>query len=187
MNTLNIVKNTYTGGSGSASNFLQETVTLTKSTEVFLIISSNPNMMFATISQSGGTSASIVSAGFYSAFVKVTGNVGANVTLTFNGTTGQSISQTTFSKQVEGTITPKILEFNSDIYYVVGEGTLNLKFPIIEKSPSYEINFEYNGDPSLEAGDYIEVETPYGYKPVFIQKNRFTFNGGLSGSIEGVE
>ena len=57
----------------------------------------------------------------------------------------------------------------------------------LEYTPSYEISFEYNGDPSLEAGDYIEVETPYGYKPVFIQKNRFTFNGGLSGSIEGVE
>jgi hypothetical protein len=49
------------------------------------------------------------------------------------------------------------------------------------------MSFDYNGDPSLEAGDYIEVETPYGYKPIFIQKNRFTFNGGLSGSIEGVE
>lgn len=57
----------------------------------------------------------------------------------------------------------------------------------LEYSPSYEMSFEYNGDPSLEAGDYINVETPYGYKPLFIQKNRFKFDGGLSGSIEGVE
>ncbi len=188
LNTLNIVKNTYTGSSSSStSKILEEVVTLTKSPEVFLIVNSTPNMLSATVSQSGGTSASIVSSGFYSVFVKVTGTVGNNVTLTFNGYTGASISQTTLSKQQQGTTTPNILEFNSDICYVVNDTVLNNKFPIIEKAPSYEINFEYNGDPSLEAGDYIEVETPYGYKPVFIQKNRFTFNGGLSGSIEGVE
>ena len=188
LNTINIVKNTYTGTSGgSASNFLQETVTLSKPSEVFLIISDSPNMMFATVSQSGGTSASIVSAGFYLAFVKVTGNIGSQVTLTFNGTTGQSVSQTVFTKQIEGTVIPKVLEFNSGIYYVVSDVVMNRIFEVIENAPSYEISFEYNGDPSLEAGDYIEVETPYGYKPIFIQKNTFTFNGGLSGSIEGVE
>ena len=84
-------------------------------------------------------------------------------------------------------IISNVLEFDSDIYYMVSDNTVTSKLPILENAPSYEINFEYNGDPSLEAGDYIEVETPYGNKPVFIQKNRFTFNGGLSGSIEGVE
>lgn len=188
LNTLNIVKNTYTGSSSSSTTrLLEEIVTLSKSPEVFLIVNTEPNMMSATVSQSGGTSASIVSSGFYSVFVKVTGTVGNSVTLTFNGRSGASTSQTTFSKQEQGTITPNILEFNSDICYVVNDEVVNNKFPIIEKAPSYEINFEYNGDPSLEAGDYIEVETPYGYKPVFIQKNRFTYNGGLSGSIEGVE
>lgn len=188
LNTINIVKNTYTGTSGgSTSDFLKETVTLSKTSEVFLIISDSPNMMFATVSQTGGTSASIVSAGFYLAFVKVTGNIGSEVTLTFNGLTGQSVSQTLFSKQEEGTVIPKVLEFNSGIYYVVNDVVMDRIFEVIENAPSYEINFEYNGDPSLEAGDYIEVETPYGYKPVFIQKNTFRFNGGLSGSIEGVE
>ena len=57
----------------------------------------------------------------------------------------------------------------------------------LDYTPSYEISFEYNGDPSLEAGDYINVETPYGYKKLFIQKNRIKFDGGLEGSIEGVE
>ena len=61
------------------------------------------------------------------------------------------------------------------------------KGKILEYTPSYEMSFDYNGDPSLEAGDYINVETPYGYKPLFIQKNKFKFDGGLEGSIEGVE
>ena len=188
LNTLSIIKNTYTGSnSSSTTRLLQETVTLTKSPQVFLIIANNPDMMFSTVSQSGGSSASVVSAGFYSLFVKVTGTIGNNVTLTFNGYSGSTISQKTFSKQQSGTVTPKVLEFNSDIYYVVNDTVVDNRFGIIEKAPSYEISFEYNGDPSLEAGDYIEVETPYGYKPVFIQKNKFVYNGGLSGSIEGVE
>ena len=188
LNTLNIIKNTYTGSSSSSTTrLLQETVKLSKSPEVFLIISNSPDMFNCTVTQSGGTSVSKISGGFYSVFVKVTGTVGDNVTLTFNGYSGSNVSQKTFSKQAEGITTPNILEFNSGIYYIVNDTIVSNRFGIIEKAPSYEINFEYNGDPSLEAGDYIEVETPYGYKPVFIQKNRFTFNGGLSGSIEGVE
>lgn len=186
-NTLNVIKNTYTGGSGSTSNFLQETITLTKPTEIFLISSNNPNMMFATVSQSGGTSASIITAGAYLAFVKVTGTVGNTVTLTFNGQTNQSVSQTTYSKQLDNITTSNIIEFNSGIYYVVNDTVMENKKTILNNAPSYEINFEYNGDPSLEAGDYIEVETPYGNKSIFIQKNIFRYNGGLSGSIEGVE
>lgn len=188
LNTLNIIKNTYTGSSSSSTTrLLQETVKLSKSPEVFLIISNSPDMLNCTVTQSGGTSVSKISGGFYSVFVKVAGTVGNNVTLTFNGYSGSNVSQKTFSKQAEGITTPNILEFNSGIYYIVNDTVVSNRFGIIEKAPSYEINFEYNGDPSLEAGDYIEVETPYGYKPVFIQKNRFTFNGGLSGSIEGVE
>lgn len=188
LNTLNIIKNIYTGSSSSSTTrLLQETVTLTNSPQIFLIENTSPDMLSSTVSQSGGSSASIVSTGFYGVFVKVTGSVGENVTLTFNGYSGSNISQKTYSKQESGITSQNILEFNSDIYYVMNDTILNNRFSIIENAPSYEINFEYNGDPSLEAGDYIEVETPYGYKPVFIQKNRFTYNGGLSGSIEGVE
>ena len=188
LNTLNIIKNTYTGSSSSSTTkLLQETVTLTKSPQVFLIVANNPDMFNCTVTQSGGSSVTKISGGMYAVFVKVTGTVGDSVTLTFNGYAGSTISQKTFTKQEEGTVLQNVLEFDSGIYYVVGNGTVDLKFPIIENAPSYKISFDYNGDPSLEAGDYIEVETPYGYKSIFIQKNQFKFNGGLQGSIEGVE
>ena len=81
-----------------------------------------------------------------------------------------------------------VLEFDSFVNFFA---TSNLGYinntNILERTPSYEMSFDYNGDPSLEAGDYINVETPYGYKKLFIQKNRFKFDGGLEGSIEGVE
>lgn len=77
------------------------------------------------------------------------------------------------------------LEINS--VYNAYPGRVRTDLGQLEYAPSYEMRFDYNGDPSLEAGDYINVETPYGYKPLFIQKNRFKFDGGLEGSIEGVE
>ena len=188
LNTLNIVKNTYTASSSSTTTkLIEEKVTLSKSPETFLITNSSPDMIASTVSQSGGTGVTKISSGIYSNFVTVTGTIGSNVTLTFNGKSGANVSKKTFSKQLPNTTISNVLEFDSDIYYMVSDNTVTSKLPILENAPSYEINFEYNGDPSLEAGDYIEVETPYGNKPVFIQKNRFTFNGGLSGSIEGVE
>lgn len=187
LNTLTIIKNTYTNTGSNNRDIIKETVTLTKSPQVFLIIADSPDMLSATVSQSGGNSANIVCSAFYSLFVKVTGTIGNNVTLTFNTSTVANTTQKAFSKQESGATNQNILEFNSGIYYIVNDEVLTHRFPIIEKAPSYEISFDYNGDPSLEAGDYINVETPYGYKKVFIQKNQFKFNGGLQGSIEGVE
>jgi hypothetical protein len=47
------------------------------------------------------------------------------------------------------------------------------------------------GDPSLEIGDTIAIQTRYkdvnnGYKNITITKQQFTFDGGLQCSLEGV-
>lgn len=57
----------------------------------------------------------------------------------------------------------------------------------IDKMYSYKVSFDYNGNADLQAGNYIQVETDYGMVPVFIEKHTLKYNGGLSGSIEGVE
>ena len=49
----------------------------------------------------------------------------------------------------------------------------------ISKALIYHFTGSFNG--------YIEVESDYGYIPIFVTKHQLTFNGGLSGSIEGVE
>ena len=56
----------------------------------------------------------------------------------------------------------------------------------MNNSSSYKIRVSYNGDPSIEAGDMVYVETKYGIKTMFITKNTMTFDGGFSCSIEGV-
>lgn len=156
-------------------------VTLEKSPQYILCSFSSPN--FGTsVSQTTAASAEMYSSGNYLCFVKLTGTVGNTVNFKlssqYNVNIGEQISKKTIKSQNEK---ENAIEINSKLKKDIN--SIN----VLNYTPSYEMRFDYNGDPSLEAGDYINVETPYGYKPLFIQKNRFRFDGGLEGSIEGVE
>lgn len=183
LNVLNLNRTVTSSGTTTSREIYSGSVVLEKSPQYVLCKISSPNVLGATVSQSGGTSASIVGqAGLFMCFVKVTGNIGDTVTIKLNSTNDKQVGKQLLTKSLRTSNEKEVpITIDTDLFRRVDE------IMTLENAPSYEVNFEYNGDPSLEAGDYIEVETPYGYKPVFIQKNRFTFNGGLSGSIEGVE
>lgn len=137
----------------------------------------------------GATSAEIKYGSNNYTIVQASGNVGDTVSFNciFENHTVQSknIGQN-YEITNRGQNDKKIvLEINS--IYNAFPGRVRTDLGMLEYTPSYKMTFDYNGDPSLEAGDYINVETPYGYKSLFIQKNRFKFDGGLEGSIEGVE
>lgn len=157
-------------------------VTLEKSPQYILCSSSSPNLGTSSVSQTTAASAEMYSSGNYLCFVKLTGTVGNTVNFKlssqYNVNIGEQISKKTIKSQNEK---ENAIEINSKLKKDIN--SIN----VLNYTPSYEMRFDYNGDPSLEAGDYINVETPYGYKPLFIQKNRFRFDGGLEGSIEGVE
>lgn len=158
------------------------TITLETSPQYILCESNLANMMDSIVHADGADSVSVVSQGYYFEFIKLTGTVGNTISIKMASpydiveTIGTQTKTTKLSNEKE-----IVLNFNSKLVRNINNiNTLNY-------TPSYEMRFDYNGDPSLEAGDYINVETPYGYKPLFIQKNRFRFDGGLEGSIEGVE
>lgn len=157
-------------------------VTLEKSPQYILCSSSSPNLGTSYVSQTTAASAEIYSAGEYLCFVKLTGTVGDTVNFKlssqYNVNMGEQINTKTVKLQNEK---ENAIEIKSNLKKDIN--SIN----ILNYAPSYKMSFDYNGDPSLEAGDYINVQTPYGYKPLFIQKNRFKFDGGLEGSIEGVE
>ena len=72
--------------------------------------------------------------------------------------------------------------------YVGSIPTYYNKFPnFIDKFYKYSVSLDYNGNPNIKAGDYIEVESNYGIVKLFVTKHTLTYSGGLSGSIEGVE
>lgn len=165
---------------------LKTTVKLSKNSEIFLLKGSEPNFIDSiSISQSGGSSASIISQGYYMVFVKVSGTIGAEVTITITGTRQRSLAENKIYLKDNSAKNEVKLVFDSPVSVYTNPYLSNSN--ILQRTPSYEMNFEYNGDPSLEAGDYISVQTPYGYKNLFIQKNHFKFDGGLEGRIEGVE
>ena len=188
MNKSNILK--VIGYSGPAEYYeqpkdvYQANITLDKSPKIVLCDVGDATLFYQpTVSQSGGTSASIISHSYYLAFVKITGTLGSNVSITIKSNylykPHEYFNEYDYSGQNSQKNIMEITPIPSPQGYSPDS--------VLKDSPSYEMSFEYNGDPSLEAGDYINVETPYGYKKLFIQKNRFTFNGGLTGSIEGVE
>ena len=146
-------------------------------------------MSATNLTYTGATSAQIVYGSTIYTIVQVTGNVGdtvsLNCTYTNHTLTNKTLEETYVVSNKQSGESEKIIENN--MTFNAYPGRVRTDLGQLEYTPSYEISFNYNGDPSLEAGDYIEVETPYGYKSIFIQKNSFKFNGGLQGSIEGVE
>ena len=51
---------------------------------------------------------------------------------------------------------------------------------------SYVADIEYNGNPSYQIADIIQLETRYGFKNIMIIEQTLKFDGGLSGSLKGV-
>lgn len=183
INTLNYLSPVKYSMNTTGSRLVYErTITLEKSPQIVLCESSIPNLMDSITHVEGADSVNVVSQGYYLTFIKITGTVGSTVTIKMASSYEMIETIGTKTKTIK---TPNekenVINFESKL--VRGIDTINT----LNYTPNYEMSFDYNGDPSLEAGDYINVETPYGYKPLFIQKNRFKFDGGLSGSIKGVE
>lgn len=189
INTIKLIKPNLTSNiESSQKDILKETIILKQTSEVVLLQSKGADLTTSTISQTGGSSASIISQGSFMVFAKLQGSVGDAINVTLSSNLSSNESQIELELTNRGEQKEVSLEFNSPVNVSATGGNGYIEnSDILSRTPSYEMRFDYNGDPSLEAGDYINVETPYGYKPLFIQKNRFKFDGGLEGSIEGVE
>ena len=57
---------------------------------------------------------------------------------------------------------------------------------ILEEHKKYNVKFNYIGDPNIKPNMIVPIETRYGNKEIKVLKHSLTFNGGLTGSIEGV-
>lgn len=155
---------------------------LEKATQIVLCESNIPNMMDSIAHVDGASSVSVISQGYYFTFLKITGTIGSTITIRMASSYEMVESIGTETKSIKDDEEQEV-PINFDTKLVRGINTIET----LDYTPSYEMKFDYNGDPSLEAGDYISVQTPYGYKNLFIQKNYFKFDGGLEGRIEGVE
>ncbi len=139
-------------------------------------------------SSSDGAKASLISLGRKISCFKLTGKKGDNINLKVNGTSlnnatwDLSTSYTNNEIEIGDVIS---LDFRNYLY--LNEKTLfTIAKALSTESKSIKINANYIGDPSLVPGDTVLIETKYGYKKIIITKQSLTFDGGLSGTIEGV-
>lgn len=57
---------------------------------------------------------------------------------------------------------------------------------INNENKKYDVSIKYTGDPNIKPNMTVPFETQYGEKQVKVLKHILTFNGGLTGTIEGV-
>lgn len=163
---------------------LNSSYTLKKSTEIVAFYKINPGAD-NNFTYTNFTNATILFSTPYFAIIEISGTIGTSGTI--KSDTQYQLNEITPERKItnRNEELEVILETNTDLHTLTGP--YETAIGQLSYAPSYEMKFDYNGDPSLEAGDYVSVETPYGYKPLFIQKNHFKFDGGLEGHIEGVE
>lgn len=186
-----------TSGTNNKDNFSYEFV-LEKETQTICIYSDDITNIYGIgdndLIVTGATSYRVIcpaELGFnvnnYIIFINVTGEIGSNVSIRGR----YNIPRTATYNRVTRTYGEgkNIIQMDNPFY----NGYLNPIYDdatfsnFFDKTYSYKVDLEYNGDPTIQAGDYIEVESNYGMVPIFVQKHTLKYNGGLSGTIEGVE
>ena len=139
-------------------------------------------------SSSDGAKASLISLGRKISCFKLTGKKGDNINLQVSGTSlnnatwDLSTSYTNNEIEIGDVIS---LDFRNYLY-LNEKALFTIAKALSTESKSIKINANYIGDPSLVPGDTVLIETKYGYKKIIITKQSLTFDGGLSGTIEGV-
>ncbi len=118
----------------------------------------------------------------YMLFLEVTGTPGTEVTINGKRAYEMEFANKTASPLLVGDNKETNITIENPLF---SSTTGSKKF--INKMYSYKVSATYNGNPLIKAGNYIEVESNYGYLPIFVTKHSLTFDGGLSGNIEGVE
>ena len=154
---------------------------LTKTEEEICITSNSMNLFGATATATNVDTINVISDNFFSIiFLKLTGTVGATATITISTQSEYTTNET----ELDYGEKKSNIAIDNNLYLALYSNNYSA---FIEKIPTYKVELEYNGNPLIKAGDYIEVESNYGKVPIFVQKHTLKYNGGLSGSIEGVE
>lgn len=190
--TNNIIVNT-TGGAtfgDDSDELLSTTYTLTSKEEYVWFSLSTPGWISGDskikVTSDDGVKATIIDYNFYLVYLKFKGNVNSTVTIKI---TGGKLNRTETKLAYSTSDTNQnTLELDYTNNIRVFSGLLDDDFYnfYIKYSKPYKISASYIGNPTLEPGDTISVETKYGYKNMIITKQSLTFNGGLQGTIEGI-
>lgn len=192
--------NTKQNAYGVYSNYRSSTIISTFShtmtnTEEYLWFKSDNQLVDGTLSlnysvTSGSATATIVGYNNTMICVKLTGTIDSVISMSCSGDIADVESTlrsyTFYNNNVD---VGETIDINLDKSINVTQRYFqNIYF---ELDRNYKVKAETLGDPSIAIGDTISVQTRYqeindGYKDIIVTKQKFTFNGGLQCSIEGV-
>lgn len=148
-------------------------------TKQIIINFDKPCMVNSTDITGGGV---IINSAFYgSKFAVLTLTASGDVTVNITGQTFEtSIANRSF---INNTIGEEIIIDNTLIKNESEMARINQYY--LNNYYNYNFDVEFNGDPTLESGQLVSIETPFGYKTTRIKQVETTFNGGLNGVIKG--
>lgn len=180
--------------SSTRENVVQEPHTLSDSVEYIwfhfdkYVKYSNSTFSYSVVSGSG--KAELIDKNHYMIYVKFTGTPNSIINITYNGFIFND-NPIKVWKWTNDLKTGDILNLDFHEYFDAGDKYLKTSAEYyLTQDKKYVITGTTIGDPSLETGDTVSVQTRYddendGYKEMVIIKQKFTYDGGLQCEIEG--
>ena len=149
----------------------------------------NPVFNYSVVS--GSASASLVDKNYYFMVVKVTGTIGSTIQITY---TNRTQNEDKVIKKSVTQISPTGDNLDIDISsfgYAYPEYLSLIQKYYMKMDKPYKVTSSTIGDPSLEIGDVVSIQTRYknvnnGYRDFIVTKQHFKFDGGLTCELEGV-
>lgn len=191
---LNVKSVAYGSDNSTNVNIINENYTLNDTEEYIWFTKTDSYVNYSNSFNynvvSGSGSATMIGYNRFMILVKFTGTVGSVIHITYNANAG-----TTRSTEKNITMRNNIKDGDSisidlsNYRYIMNANILKTIY--FNLSKKYKISAQIMGDPSLEIGDTINIQTRYqdvdnGYKKIIITKQQFTYNGGLECNLEGV-
>lgn len=177
--------------SDQSRNILNTSYTLTDTVEdVWFPLSGYGNRdsysRFSYTVISGQASASLITNGFFSIYVRIRGTVGSIINIKYkaNPTPYElkdiELKYTSDLNKIGETVTIDTTDYNRNyMSKEFGNYFLNHYY-------KYSVVVNTTGDPSLEVGDGVEISTRYDTDlNIIITKQKFTYDGGLQCELEG--
>lgn len=141
---------------------------------------------------SGNATVELIDSNFFLIYVKVTGTIGSEVHISCTGKTYSKISDRSLTFSNDLKYGDKLeLDYNQYWHYIIRYKADLVSNYCLTQDKKYKVTAETMGDPSLEVGDTISIQTRYtnvnnGYKDIILTKQQFTFDGGLQCTLEGL-
>ena len=180
--------------SSTRENIVNEPHTLSETTEyLWFHFDKYVRYQTATFSysvSSGTGRAELIDANYYMIYVKFTGDVGSVINITYNGFVFSDNPMKVW-KWTNNLKTGDTLSLDFHEYFDASDDQLKSSANYyLTEDKKYKVTASTTGDPSLEVGDTISVQTRYqdsndGYKDIIITKQKFTYDGGLQCELEG--